>query len=329
MIRRRELIAGLGGIAAAAWPIAAYAQQPDRVRLIGVFMGIADSPDGQSRILALRQSLQRLGWTDGRNVRFEIRWAGGDADRMRAYSAELVRLPPDVILVNGTQAASILLHEVHNVPVVFVQVSDPLASGLVTSLARPGGNATGLSSNEEAIIGKCLELLKDIAPRVTKVAFMFNPEDPAWAGYWRAGESVAPSLHVQLIQTAVRGAADIEREIDAFARERDGGLIVEPTSVTSVNRELIVALAARRRLPAVYPLRSFATSGGLASYGVDNIDLYTRAGVYIDRILKGENPRDLPVQSTKFELVINLKTAKALGLDVPVQLRHLADEVIE
>jgi ABC-type uncharacterized transport system substrate-binding protein len=183
MMRRRELIAGLGGVAAAAWPIAAYAQQPDRVRLIGVFMGIADSPDGQSRILALRQSLQRLGWTDGRNVRFEIRWAGGDADRMRAYSAELVRLPPDVILVNGTQAASILLHEVHNVPVVFVQVSDPLASGLVTSLARPGGNATGLSSNEEAIIGKCLELLKDIAPRVTKVAFMFNPEDPAWAGY--------------------------------------------------------------------------------------------------------------------------------------------------
>jgi putative ABC transport system substrate-binding protein len=327
-MKRREFITLLGGTA--VWPLAAQAQQRDRVRVIGVLMGIADNPEGQSRILALRQSLQHLGWTDGRNVRLDIRWAGGDGDRMRAYSAELFGLTPDVIVVNGTQAASILLREVRNVPVVFVQVSDPIASGLVSSLARPGGNATGFNSTEDAILGKWLELLKEIVPRVTKVAFIFNPEDPAWAGYLRAGESAAPALHVRLIPTAVRDAGDIERAIDAFAREPDGGLIVQPTAITSVHRELIVTLAARHRLPAVYALRAFATSGGLASYGVENIDLYRRAAAYVDRILKGERPSDLPVQQpTKFELVINLKTAKALGLDVPLYLQQLADEVIE
>jgi putative ABC transport system substrate-binding protein len=328
-IGRRDFITLLGG-AAIAWPVGARAQQPDRVRLIGVLMGIAETAEGRSRVLALQQGLQRLGWIDGRNVRFEVRWAGGDADRMRTYSAELARLAPDVILVNGTQASSILLHEVHSVPVVFVQVSDPITSGLVTSLARPGGNATGFNSNEDAMLGKWLELLKEIVPRVTRVAFIFNPGDPAWEGYLHAGQSVAPTLHIQLIPTAVRDAADIERTIDAFAREPDGGLIVQPTAITTVHRELIVARAAQHRLPAVYPLRSFATSGGLASYGVENIDLYRRAASYVDRILKGERPSDLPVQQpTNFELVINLKTAKALGLDVPWILQQRADEVIE
>jgi putative ABC transport system substrate-binding protein len=328
MIGRRELIAGITGMAALGWPATVRAVA-ERVRLIGILMSIGDSPEGQSRISALRERLQALGWIDGRNVRMEIRWASGDAERMRVYSAELAALAPDLILVNGTQPATILLRQAPDVPIVFVQVSDPLASGLVRSLPHPGANITGFSSNEEAVLGKCVEVLKDIAPRTTRAAFLFNPDDRAWTGYWRAGESVAPSLHVELVQIAVREASDMQAKIEVFAREPDHGLLLQPTSVMNVNRELIVALAARLRLPAVYPQRAYAEAGGLASYGVDTGDQFRRVARYIDRILRGEKPGNLPVQPTRFELVLNLKTAKALGLGVPAELRHLADAVIE
>ncbi len=328
-MRRREFITLLGG-AAAAWPLAARAQQPNGVRRIGVLIALAESdPEAQARAAAFRDGLQKLGWTEGHNIRIDYRWAA-DADHLLAYAAELVGLAPDVIVGNSSALVAALQRATGTIPIVFAQVADPVGQGFVASLARPGGNITGFATTAATFSVKWLELLKEIAPRVTRVAVIYDPANPNWAGYLRGIEARAPLFGVQLSATRVRNAEEIERAIDALARETNGGLIVGSSSLTGVHRELIIALAARHRLPAVYQFRYFVTSGGLASYGIDNIDLFRRAASYVDRILKGEKPGDLPVQyATKFELVINLKTAKALGLDPPVTLLARTDEVIE
>jgi ABC-type uncharacterized transport system substrate-binding protein len=327
-VKRREFITLLGG--AAAWPIAGRAQQVERVRRIGVLMGIADSPEGQRRMAAFQEGLLSLGWVEGRNAQLDIRWAAGDKASMRAHAQDLISKSSDIIVVNGTQTASVLLGETRSLPVVFVQVSDPIASGLVTGLARPGGNVTGFYLNEDALVGKWLELLKETVQDVANVAAVLSSEDPAWAGYLRTIEAAAAPLGVQIFSAVVRDALEIEQAIEAIARKPNGGLVVQPTSLTTVHHERIISLAARHRLPAVYPLRLFATSGGLMAYGADNIDQYRKAAAYVDRIRKGEKPGNLPVQQpTKFELVINLKTAKAIGLNIPPLLLARADEVIE
>jgi putative tryptophan/tyrosine transport system substrate-binding protein len=328
-VRRREFIMLLGG-AAAAWPLAARAQQADKVRRIGVLMPWAESDaEAQARIAAFRDGLQKLGWSDGRNVRIEYRWAA-DADRLRGYAAELVAMTPDVIFAGPLAAMSALHGKTRTIPIVFAQVGDPVGQGFVASLARPGANITGFVSLEYAIGVKWLELLEQIAPRVTRVAVVYDPENPSWAGYLREIEVGAASFGVQLSPFAVRDAAAIERAINAFAGEPHGGLILLPGPVVVAHREIIIALAAKHRLPAVYSFRYYVADGGLASYSVDARDLYRRAAAYIDRILKGEKPAELPVQlPTKYELTINLKTAEALGLDVPVSLLARTDEVIE
>jgi ABC-type uncharacterized transport system substrate-binding protein len=329
-MRRREFITLLGG-AVAAWPVAARGQQPERVRRIGVLMSLtADDPEGQVRLTAFLQGLQQLGWTDGRNVRIDTRWGAGDADRSRGYAAELVALAPDVILASGTSTMGPLLRATRTVPIVFTQVTDPVGAGFVDSLARPGGNATGFTLSEYGISGKWLELLKEIAPRVTRAAVLRDPDMAAGSGQLGAIQSVAPSFGVELSPVNVRDAPEIERAVAAFARGPNGGLIVSASGLAIVHRDLIITLAARHRLPAVYFARYFVTGGGLISYGSDNIDPHRRAAGYVDRILKGERPTDLPVQApTKYELVINLKAAKALGLDVSPTLLARADEVIE
>jgi ABC-type uncharacterized transport system substrate-binding protein len=330
MIGRREFITLVGG-AAAAWPIAARAQQGERMRRIGVLMSLtADDPEGQVRLTAFLQGLQQLGWTDGRNVRIDTRWGAGDADRSRGYAAELVALAPDVILASGTSTMGPLLRATRTVPIVFTQVTDPVGAGFVDSLARPGGNATGFTLSEYGISGKWLELLKEIAPRVTRAAVLRDPDMAAGSGQLGAIQSVAPSFGVELSPVNVRDAPEIERAVAAFARGSNGGLIVSASGLAIVHRDLIITLAARHRLPAVYFARYFVTGGGLISYGSDNIDPHRRAAGYVDRILKGEKPADLPVQApTKYELAINLKTAKALGLEVPPSLLARADGVIE
>jgi ABC-type uncharacterized transport system substrate-binding protein len=330
MIGRREFITLVGG-AAAAWPIAARAQQGERMRRIGVLMSLtADDPEGQVRLTAFLQGLQQLGWTDGRNVRIDTRWGAGDADRSRGYAAELVALAPDIILASGTSTMGPLLRATRTVPIVFTQVTDPVGAGFVDSLARPGGNATGFTLSEYGISGKWLELLKEIAPRVTRAAVLRDPDMAAGSGQLGAIQSVAPSFGVELSPVNVRDAPEIERAVAAFARGSNGGLIVSASGLAIVHRDLIITLAARHRLPAVYFARYFVTGGGLISYGSDNIDPHRRAAGYVDRILKGEKPADLPVQApTKYELVINLKTAKALGLEVPPSLLARADGVIE
>jgi putative ABC transport system substrate-binding protein len=329
-MRRREFITVLGG-AAAAWPLYARAQQGDRMRRIGVLMSLtAEDPEGQVRLTAFLQGLQQLGWTDGRNVRIDTRWGAGDADRSRRYAAELIALAPDVILASGTSTMGPLLRATRTVPIVFTQVTDPVGAGFVDSLARPGGNATGFTLSEYGISGKWLELLKEIAPRVTRVAVLRDPDMAAGSGQLGAIQSVAPSFGVELSPVNVRDAPEIERAVAAFARSSNGGLIVSASGLAIVHRDLIITLAARHRLPAVYFARYFVTGGGLISYGSDNIDPHRRAAGYVDRILKGEKPADLPVQApTKYELVINLKTAKALGIEVPPMLLARADEVIE
>ena len=328
-MRRREFLTLLGG-AAAWWPLAAKAQQPDAMRRVGVLMVFAESdPEGQARAKAFQQKFQDLGWTDGRNVRIEYRWVS-DLDRIRTFAAELVRQTPDVILAYSNPVLAALRRETRSIPIVFVQVTNPVGGGFVASLAHPGGNITGFSQYEFAIGGKWLDTLKEIAPDTKRVAVILNPDNPTASGYLGAIEAVAPSLGVQVTPTAGRDAADIESAIEAFARGPDGGVIVLPDLVAYRNRELFVALAARYRLPAVYPVRLFATKGGLLSYGVDQINESRQAASYVDRILKGEKPADLPVQAPiKFELVINLKTAEALGLKVPPTLLTRADEVIE
>jgi ABC-type uncharacterized transport system substrate-binding protein len=334
VMRRRAFITLLGGAAAAPatlWPLAARSQQPERMRRIGVLMSLtADDPEGQARLTAFLQGLQQLGWTDGRNVRIDSRWGAGDSDRSRRYAAELVALAPDVILASGTSTMGPLLRATRTVPIVFTQVTDPVGAGFVDSLARPGGNATGFTLSEYGISGKWLELLKEIAPRVTRVAVLRDPDMAAGSGQLGAIQSVAPSFGVELSPVNVRDAPEIERAVAAFARSPNGGLIVSASGLAIVHRDLIITLAARHRLPAVYFARYFVTDGGLISYGSDNIDPHRRAAGYVDRILKGEKPADLPVQApVKYELVINLKTAKALGIEVPPMLLARADEVIE
>ena len=329
-IGRRELLAALGG-AAVAWPLAARAQQPGGIRRVGVLMSAAaDDPLWQARVTAFRQVLQQLGWTDGRNVRIDIRWAGGNADDSRKYAAELVALAPDVILAVGGSVVGTLLQATRTVPIVFTLTPDPVGAGFVASLARPGGNATGFTSFEYGMSGKWLELLKEIAPRVTSAALLRDPATPQGTGQFGAIQSVAPSLGLEVNPVDVRDAGEIERAVAAFARRSNGGLIVTGSSSAFVHRDLIITLAARYKLPAVYFIREFVTSGGLISYGPDPIDPVRRAASYVDRILKGEKPADMPVQATtKYELVINLKTAKALGLTVPPSLLARADELIE
>jgi ABC-type uncharacterized transport system substrate-binding protein len=329
LYKRRDFITLLGG--AAAWPLAARAQQPGEMRRIGAFMSLAaGDAEGLARFTAFVQGLQELGWTDGRNVRIDVRWSVGDAERHRSYAAELVALAPDVILASGGTIMGPLQQATRTVPIVFTQVGDPVGAGFVESLARPGGNVTGFTNLEYGISAKWLELLRQIAPSMTRVAVLRDPTLIAGIGQLGAIQSVAPSFGVELRPINVREAGEIERAIAAFAHAPNGGLIVLSGALAIGHRELITILALRHRLPAVYPARSYVASGGLISYGPDSIDPHRRAAGYVDRILKGEKPADLPVQApTKIELIINLKTAKALGLDVPASLLARADEVIE
>jgi putative ABC transport system substrate-binding protein len=328
-MRRRQFIALLGG--AATWPLAARAQQDQRARRIGVLMSLAaDDREGQVRLNAFVQGLQELGWTDGRNLRIDTRWAAGEGAQGRKYAAELVALAPDVILASGGSVVGPLLQATHTVPIVFTQTPDPVGAGFVDSLARPGGNATGFSIYEYSVGGKWLELLKQIAPSVTRVAVIRDPATPQGIGQFSAVQSLAPSLGLEVSPINARDAGELERDIAAIARVSNSGLIVTGSTVAIDQRKLIVTLASRYKLPAVYPLPFFATTGGLIAYGPDAIDPHRRAAAYVDRILKGEKPADLPVQApTKYELVINLKTAKALSLTVPPSLLATANEVIE
>jgi putative tryptophan/tyrosine transport system substrate-binding protein len=329
-VKRREFITLLSG-AAAAWPLAARGQQSGRMRRIGVLMPLpADDPVVQVRVAAFAQGLQQSGWTIGRNVQFDTRWAAADADRIRSHAAELVALAPDVILTSGNAGVAPLLQVSRTVPIVFAIVPDPVGAGFVDSLARPGGNATGFIAYEYSLGAKWLELLKQIAPSITRAAVLRDAALASGPGQFAAIQSVAPSLGVELTPVNVRDPGEIERAVTTFARSGNGGLITTGSAATALHRDLIIALAARHRLPAVYIERFFITAGGLISYGPDFVDQFRHAAGYVDRILKGEKPADLPVQApTKYELVINLKTAKALGLTVPDSLLARADEVIE
>ena len=327
-IERRKFLATLGG--AAAWPLAARAQQGERMRRIGMLTSLAaDDPQMSARDAAFWQALQELGWTVGRNLRVEQRWGAGDPERMRKHAAELAALAPDVILVTGG-ATEWLLKATRTIPVVFVAIADPVAAGFVESLARPGGNATGFTPQEYSLSVKHLELLKEIAPDVTRIGVLRDANSIAGIGQFGAVQAAASSLKVELTPLGVRDKEEIEHGIAAFARKPNSGLIVTGTASTVVHRDLIIMLAARHKLRAVYPFSYFAATGGLISYGSDAIDQFRRAAGYVDRILKGEKPADLPVQApTKFELVINLKTAKALGFKLPTSVLARADEVIE
>jgi ABC-type uncharacterized transport system substrate-binding protein len=328
-MRRREFITLLGG--AVALPLAARAQESERMRRIGVLMpGTADNAEYQARMAAFLQGLQQLGWSDGRNVRIDIRWAAGDANLIRKYTAELIALAPDVILAPGTTSLGPLLQATRTVPIVFTTLLDPVGAGFVDSLARPGGNATGFIAFEYGLSGKWLELLKQIAPNLTRMVSLRDPATAAGIGQFAAIQSVAPSFGVELRPIDMRKADEIERAVAGFARSSNSGLIVTAGAGSAIHGDLIVTLAARHKLPAVYSDRHFVTGGGLISYGPDRVDQYRRAAAYVDRIFKGEKPADLPVQApTKYELVINLKTAKTLGLSVPPTLLASANEVIE
>ena len=330
-MRRRDFLGVLGGVAVGS-PLAARAQQPARIRQVGVLMGGADDGGRWSRLAEFQQALEQLGWIEGRNVRMDIRWGASDAERLKAHARELVRLKPDVILAGPTNALLPLLKETSSVPIVFVGVSDPLGQGIVTSLARPTGNVTGFSNLEFSLIGKWLQILKEIAPGVERVAVMIHTSNAVSARWFGAFDSLAPSFAVEPIATPIRERTDIERAIEALARKPNSGLIV-PGDVfleAPSNRRMLVGLTASHRVPALFSRNSFVKEGGLVCYGIDPIDPWRRAAGYVDRILKGETPADLPVQQpTKFELVINLKTAKALGLSVPLTLQASADEVIE
>jgi putative tryptophan/tyrosine transport system substrate-binding protein len=327
-IRRRELIAALGG--AAAWPLAARAQQRERIRRIGVLIHFSESqPAGQRYVAAFRQGLKELGWTDGGNVRIDVRWVAGNPERLRSYAAELVALAPDVILASYTPAVLALQQTSRSVPIVFVGVIDAVGSSLVKTMARPRGNATGFLVFEYSIASKWFELLKEITPRVSRVAVLRDPTVAAGIGQFAAIQALAP-IGVELSVIDIDDIGEIERDIAALADGPNGGLIVTPNGFTTNHPDRIAALAARHELPAVYPFRYFVEAGGLISYGSDEGDQYRRAAAYVDRILRGEKPADLPVQApNKYELVINLKTAKALGLDMPPTLLARADEVIE
>ena len=330
-MKRREFITLLGG--AAAWPLAARAQQGERIRLIGVLMGYAESdPDAQANVSAFRDRLQKLGWAESRNIQIDTRWPiPADLESMQRFAKELVALQPDVILSHITPTTAALLQQTRTIPIVFATVADPVGSGFVASFSRPGGNATGFTSIEPTIAGKWLSLLKEIAPRVARVALLFNPVTAPYAEYFlNPLKAAALSFGVEAIAAPVRDTSELESIVAAQAREPNSGLIVTPDSFTHVHRAEITSLAARYGLPAVYPFRQFSEVGGLLSYGNDEHDNFRRAALYVDRILRGARPSELPVQApVKFELVINLKTAKALGLDVPLQLQERADELIE
>jgi putative ABC transport system substrate-binding protein len=329
-LRRRDFVILLGG--AAAWPLAARAQRPDRIRRIGVLMPLAaDDPIGQARIAALREGLEKLGWTEGRNIRIDTRWTStGDVVSMQRFAKELVALQPDLIVTQSTPITATLLQETRTIPIVFALVADPIGSGFVASFAKPGGNVTGFVTIEPTMAGKWLELLKEIAPRVVRVAFLFNPVTATYFEYWlNPFKAAAVSFAVEAIAAPVRDRSELESVIAEQARSPNGGLVVMPDTFTDTHRVEITSLAAGYRLPAVYPYRQFTAVGGLLSYGDDLIDNFRRAPTYVDRILKGEKPSELPVQAPVIDLVINLKTAKALGLDVPLHLQQRADEVIE
>jgi len=328
-VNRREFITLIGG--ATAWPLAARAQQRDRMRSVGVLTPFAaHNTEGQNRVTAFAQALQQLGWSVGQNARLLYRWGDGTSATMQKYAAELVALAPDVILADSSAALSPLLQATQTIPIVFAIVADPVGAGYVETLARPGGNATGFTPFEYGVAGKWLELLKEIAPRVTRAAVLRDPAIAAGPGQFGALQAVAPSLGVELRAVNVRDADEIERSIAGFAQGSNGGLVVTGSAAAAAHRDLIVTLAARHRLPAVYNARLYGEIGGLVCYGADFLDQFRHAAGYVDRILKGEKPADLPVQApTKYELVVNLKTAKALGLDVPSSLLARADEVIE
>jgi len=326
---RREFITLASG-AAATWPLTAHAQQPERMRRIGAFAGIEDDAEGQARFAAFVQGLRQLGWTDGRNVRIDYRWGGGNADNIRKHAAELASLAPDLILAAGAAVVGPLLQATRTVPIVFVVVPDPVGAGFVDSLARPGGNATGFITYEYSISAKWLELLKQIAPAVTRAAILRDPAISTGIGQFGAIQAVAQSLGMEVIPVNVRDAREIERAVAAFALSSNGGLIVTASALVVIHRDLIIALAARHKLPAVFYERNFVAAGGLVSYGPDYLDEFRRAAGYVDRNLKGEKPADLPVQApTKYKLVINLKTAESLGLTMPPSLLATADELIE
>jgi putative tryptophan/tyrosine transport system substrate-binding protein len=330
-MRRRDFVAGLAGTAA-VWPSSARAQPIDRMRHIGLLMSTgADDPETQLRVDALVQGLRQAGWIVGHNVKIDIRWASGETARLRAQASEMLALPPDLIVVGGRAATVVPLVQQagSSIPIVFVQGLDPVGSGYVASLSRPGGNATGFTQFEYSLSGKWLQLLKEVAPRTVRAAII-RESGPGGVGQWAVIQSVASSMAMEISPVDTRDPAEIERGVAAFAQEPNGGLIVVVSSAATVHRNLIIALAAKHRLPAVYPYRYFVGAGGLVSYGPNLIDQYGRASVYVHRILKGEKPADLPVQAaTQYELAINLKTAKALGLDVPPSLLARADEVIE
>jgi putative ABC transport system substrate-binding protein len=330
-MRRRDFITLLGG-AAVAWPLTARAQQQaGKIRRIGVLMGFPEGDQhGQAFVAALRQGLQSLGWIEGSNVRIDYRWAGGDPEKARTFARELIAMTPDVIVPSTNQVTEIVRQETKSIPIVFAYLGDPVGSGLVLSIQRPGGNVTGFPVFVESMGSKWLELFREVAPRAKRAGFIFHPDAVPNVGLFRAAEAAAPSLKLNVIPIPVHNAAEIERGITAFSAEADGGLIVAVHAVTVSSRALIIDLAARHRLPAVYGDRNFTESGGLLSYGSNGADLFRRAASYVDLVLKGAKPADLPVQlPTKFELIVNLKTAKALGLDVPNTLLSTADVVIE
>jgi putative ABC transport system substrate-binding protein len=328
-VKRRDFITLFGG--AAGWPFLARAQQRERMPLVGVLVPFAESDrQGQARVTAFRQRMSQLGWAEGRNIRFDYRWSGGEADRARGYAAELVALAPAAIVANGTPLVVALQQVTRTVPIVFTGVSDPIDAGFIESLARPGGNITGFTTFEYAIAGKWLEIMVEIVPDTKRIMVILNRRNATSIGLLGAMETAAGALRLELTAADVQGAADIERAIDGFAGRASAGVVVLPDNLTVVHHRLIITLVAGRHMPAIYPVPFFAAAGGLIAYGVDIADQFRSAASYVDRILKGEKPADLPVQApTKYELVINLKTAKALGLDVPPTLLARADEVIE
>ena len=330
-MKRREFIALLGGVAAILWPLAVRAQQSERMRRIGILAGLAENdPEAQARMAAFVQGLGELGWTRGRNVQIETRWAGALTEDLRRFAVELVRLTPDVLMATGGASLGPLVEATQTIPIVFAQVPDPLGSGFIDSLSRPGGNATGFATFEYSLAGKWLELLKQIAPSATHIAILRDPSYAPGVGQFAVLQAVAPSLNVELIPVKVRDVAEMKRSISAFARSTSGAMVVTASALAQAHGDLIIKLAAQHRLPAIYFERHFVTAGGLISYGGNSIEPYRFAAGYVDRILKGEKPADLPVQApTKYELVINMKTAKALGITVPSTVLARADEVIE
>jgi putative ABC transport system substrate-binding protein len=328
-MQRREFITLIGG-AATAWPLAARAQSGP-LRRIGVLVGLTeDDPQTKTRLAGFRQGLERRGWSEGRNLRIDYRFAAGSSDQYQLLAKELIALQPDAILAHSTPVAAALQRESREIPIVFVSVSDPIGSGLVASLARPGGNLTGALFYEESITGKWLAMLKEIAPRLARVALIANPKATAYDYFLRLAKATAQSLAIELVPSPVETAADIERAIVSFGRVPDGGLVLPPDNTTTTHRDLIIELAARHRLPTVYSASFFVEAGGLMSYGTDQVDMFRLAGSYVDRILRGDKPAELPVQApTKYETAVNLKTAKELGLTVPPGLLVAADQVVE